>query len=116
MADVLLGVALSVAAAYVVAVAYLYRRLFVPSPARRDEELELTPWEFHADYEDFDLVTADGIGFGGWFLRQPGSPQTVVVSSGHKGLRDDCLGVAVALWRKGFNVLLYSYRGTPGSD
>jgi fermentation-respiration switch protein FrsA (DUF1100 family) len=38
------------------------------------------------------------------------------VSGGHKGQRQNSLGIAAALWRKGFNVILYSYRGMPGSD
>jgi dipeptidyl aminopeptidase/acylaminoacyl peptidase len=75
-----------------------------------------TPWEFQADYEEVDLVTADGISFGAWYFRQPGSPQTVIISGGHKGQRQNVLWIAVALWRKGFNVLVYSYRGMPGSD
>jgi dipeptidyl aminopeptidase/acylaminoacyl peptidase len=40
----------------------------------------------------------------------------VIISGGHKGQRQGALGIAVALWRKGFNVILYSYRGMPGSD
>jgi fermentation-respiration switch protein FrsA (DUF1100 family) len=63
-----------------------------------------------------ELVTADGINFGAWLFRQPGSPQTVIVSGGHKGQRQGSLGISAALWRKGFNVILYSYRGWPGSD
>jgi fermentation-respiration switch protein FrsA (DUF1100 family) len=63
-----------------------------------------------------ELVTADGITFGAWHFRQPGSPQTVIVSGGHKGQRQGSLGISAALWRKGFNVILYSYRGWPGSD
>jgi fermentation-respiration switch protein FrsA (DUF1100 family) len=61
-------------------------------------------------------VTADGINFGAWHFRQPGSPQTIIVSGGHKGQRSGALGICVALWRKGFNVITYSYRGMPGSD
>src|SRR5216684_2325935 len=48
------------------------------------------------------------------------SPMTYValaaVSGGHKGQRQGSLGISAALWRKGFNVILYSYRGMPGSD
>src|SRR3977135_2738275 len=94
----------------------LYRKLFVPnSPAWLDDFL-FTPWEFQADYEEGELVTADGVHFGAWLFRQPGSPQTVICSPGHKGQRQSMLGVCVALWRKGFNVVTYSYRGMPGSD
>jgi uncharacterized protein len=96
--------------------AVLYRRLFVPARSAFLDDFEFTPWEFQADYEEVDLTTADGISFGAWFFRQTGSPQVIVISPGHKGRRQDLLGIAIALWRKGFNVVAYSYRGMPGSD
>src|ERR1700716_1244929 len=95
---------------------YLYRRAFVPARPRPLDDFTFTPFEFQADYEDVELVTADGVNFGAWLFRQPGSPQTVIVSGGHKGQRQGSLGISAALWRKGFNVILYSYRGMPGSD
>jgi len=94
----------------------LYRRLFVPPRSEFLDDFWFTPWEFQADYEEIDLTTADGVAFGAWFFRHTGSPQVIVISPGHKGRRQDLLGIAVALWRKGFNVLCYSYRGMPGSD
>src|ERR1700694_4167330 len=101
---------------YVVASYYLYRRAFVPPKPRPLDDFTFTPFEFQADYEEVELVTADRINFGAWHFRQPGSPQTVIVSGGHKGQRQGALGISAALWRKGFNVILYSYRGWPGSD
>src|SRR3984893_12277714 len=102
--------------AYLGACAFLYRRLFVPNRSAWLDDFLFTPWEFQADYEEVELETADGVHFGAWFFRQPGSPQTVVVSPGHKGQRQAVLGICVSLWRKGFNVVTYSYRGMPGSD
>ena len=100
-----------------VALSYrLYRRAFLPPRPMWLDDFTFTPSEFQADYEEVDLTTADGVNFGAWHFRQPGSPQTVIVSGGHKGQRQGVLGIAVALWRKGFNVVLYSYRGMPGSD
>jgi fermentation-respiration switch protein FrsA (DUF1100 family) len=112
---------LAVAAAVVLvlyfALSYqLYRRAFVPDPPTALDDFTFTPFEFQADYEEAELVTADGVSFGAWHFRQPGSPQTVIVSGGHKGQRQNSLGISAALWRKGFNVILYSYRGMPGSD
>jgi dipeptidyl aminopeptidase/acylaminoacyl peptidase len=112
---------LAVAAAVVLvlyfALSYqLYRRAFVPDPTTALDDFTFTPFEFQADYEEVELVTADRVSFGAWHFRQPGSPQTVIVSGGHKGQRQNSLGISAALWRKGFNVILYSYRGMPGSD
>lgn len=107
----LLLVVLFVALSY-----HLYRRAFVPPRPAFLDDFAFSPFEFQADYEEVDLVTADGINFGAWHFRQPGSPQTVIISGGHKGQRQSSVGIAVALWRKGFNVIAYSYRGMPGSD
>jgi fermentation-respiration switch protein FrsA (DUF1100 family) len=109
-------VALGLIAIYVVLAYVVYHRAFVPMRPFYLDDFSFTPYEFQADYEDVELVTADGVAFGAWYFRQPGSPQTVIISGGHKGQRQGALGVAVALWRKGFNVILYSYRGMSGSD
>ena len=109
-------VAAGLVASYLAAGILVYRRAFLPPRPYFLDDFTFTPWEFQADCEEVDLVTADGISFGAWFFRQPGSPQTIVISGGHKGQRQGSLGVAVALWRKGFNVLLYSYRAMPGSE
>src|SRR2546429_6224253 len=94
----------------------VYRRAFLPPRMTWLDDFTFAPFEFQADYEEVELVTADGVNFGAWHFRQPGSPQTVIISGGHKGQRQGALGIAVSLWRKGFNVVLYSYRGMPGSD
>jgi fermentation-respiration switch protein FrsA (DUF1100 family) len=113
---VLGGLIAMLAAAFLVLAAILYRRLFRPATPTFLDDFAFTPWEFQVNYEDVDLLTADGIAFGAWFFRQSGSPQVIVISPGHKSRRESLLGIAVALWRKGFNVLVYSYRGMPGSD
>ena len=109
-------VALVLLAIYVALAYVVYHRAFVPVRPSSLEDFSFTPFEFQADYEDVELVTADGVNFGAWYFRQPGSPQTVIISGGHKGQRQGALGIAVALWRKGFNVVLYSYRGMSGAD
>ncbi len=109
-------VALALIAIYVVLAYVVYYRAFVPVRPFYLDDFSFTPYEFQADYEDVELVTADGVAFGAWYFRQPGSPQTIIVSGGHKGQRQGALGISVSLWRKGFNVILYSYRGMSGSD
>ena len=101
---------------YVLVSYIVYRRAFVAARPQFLDDFTFTPFEFQADSEEAELVTADGVNFGAWHFRQPGSPQTVIVSGGHKGQRTNSLGISAALWRKGFNVILYSYRGMPGSD
>src|SRR5882672_8993785 len=108
--------AVALVVAYIVVSYAVYRRAFVAAKPAFLDDFAFTPFEFQADSEEAELVTADGVSFGAWHFRQPGSPQTVIVSGGHKGQRTNSLGISAALWRKGFNVILYSYRGMPGSD
>src|SRR5260221_329185 len=103
-------------AIYVLIAYVVYRRAFVRDKPRFLDDFTFTPFEFQADSEEVEVVTADGISFGAWHFRQPGSPQTVIVSGGHKGQGQGGLGISIGLWRKGFNVIVYSYRGMPGSD
>jgi fermentation-respiration switch protein FrsA (DUF1100 family) len=112
----LIALAVLLSAVYVTVCVALYRRLFVPTPSIWADDFTFSPFEFQADYEEVALSTADGVSFGAWFFRQPGTPQAIVISPGHKGRRQDVLGIAVALWRKGFNVIAYSYRGMAASD
>jgi hypothetical protein len=65
----------------------IYRSAFIPARPSLLDDFTFTPFEFQADYEEVELVTADGINFGAWHFRQPGSPQTIIVSGGHKGQR-----------------------------
>src|SRR5438093_8077853 len=108
--------AAALVAVYVLISYGIYRRAFVPAKPAFLDDFTLPPLDVQADSDEVELVTADGITFGAWHFRQPGSPQTVIVSGGHKGQRQGSLGISAALWRKGFNVILYSYRGMPGSD
>src|SRR5262249_49013494 len=89
--------------AYLAVSVALYWRVFLPTRHDWLDDFRFTPWEFQADYEEVDLTAVDGIAFGAWFFRQTGSPQVIVISPGHKSRRQDVLGIAVALWRKGFN-------------
>ena len=48
-----------------VALSYqLYRRAFVPEKPSFLDDFTFTPFEFQADYEEVELVTADGVNFG----------------------------------------------------
>lgn len=103
-------------ALYALACSRLYRGLFLPDRRSWEEDFRFTPFEFQAEAEEVELESADGVRYGAWFLRQPGHPQVIVVSPGQRGRRQDVIGISVALWRKGFNVLCYSYRGMAGSE
>ncbi|MBV8528595.1 MAG: alpha/beta fold hydrolase [Candidatus Dormibacteraeota bacterium] len=99
------------ALAWAAACALVYRGAF----GRRAPDPRLaTPSDFGVEHEALDLRTADGVSLAAWYL--PGTrPAAIVVSSGYRRHPGEVLGIAVALQREGFHVVVHGWRGTPGS-
>lgn len=70
-----------------------------------------TPWELDVDHETVTFVTADGVPLHAWFLPRPDRRRSIVVLHGYRGDKSQVLGVSCSLWRQGFNVLLFDFRG-----
>jgi fermentation-respiration switch protein FrsA (DUF1100 family) len=70
-----------------------------------------TPYELDVPWEDVRIPTNGHDTIAGWWLPRPTSNQVVVVCYGYRNRRADMLGVGAALWRHGFNVLLFDYHG-----
>lgn len=81
-----------------------------------DPSFTFSPWELGAEHEEWEFRTADGIALRGWFLPRPGSSPTVVSLHGYRGHMGQLLGISTNLWRAGFNVLLFDFRGRGRSD
>ncbi|MBV8445460.1 MAG: alpha/beta fold hydrolase [Candidatus Dormibacteraeota bacterium] len=100
------------AVAWAAACAVVYYRAF---GRRRFDPRMTTPDDYGAAHEVLQVRTDDGVSLAAWFL--PGRlPAAVVVSGGYRGRAGDVLGISTALQREGFNVAVYGWRGTPGSD
>lgn len=81
-----------------------------------DPSFTFTPWELGAHHEEWEFQTADGVTLRGWFLPRPGTGPTVVSLHGYRGHMGQVLGISTNLWRAGFNVLLFDFRGRGRSD
>jgi fermentation-respiration switch protein FrsA (DUF1100 family) len=101
--------------ALVTAAGYIVQQL-TESPAPRRVQLGLTPWELGIPFEEVCFPAEDGATLRGWLLTRPESDRVVVGLHGYRGRRSDLLGVAASLWRGGYNVLLFDYRGHGESD
>ena len=77
----------------------------------RPADFTFTPWETDAAHEIADFTTSDGVRLHGWFLRHESESRVVVVMHGYRGEKSDVLGMSTALWRAGFDVLLFDFRG-----
>lgn len=76
-----------------------------------DVSFTFTPWELGVEHEDVEFETADGVPLRGWLLPRPETPRTIVSLHGYRGHMAQLLGISTLLWRAGFNVLLFDFRG-----
>jgi fermentation-respiration switch protein FrsA (DUF1100 family) len=106
MAGVLAGVA-----------AYAARRISGPTPLeRRNLTYTFTPFEIGIAHEAITFAAADGVRISGWWLARPESNRVVIGCHGHRGSKDELLGIGSGLWRAGMNVLVFDFRGRGASD
>ncbi len=109
VAGALAGGALGVAA---------YTSHVLNGPRRPDPlgAFSFTPWEVRVPFEPVSFAAEDGVTLRGWWLPCEGSQRVVVGYTGHKGVKQDLLGIGSGLWRAGNNVLLFDFRGCGESD
>ena len=84
--------------------------------APRFEDSMFSPFEMSVDAEDAEFTTRDGVTLRGWLLHRPEIRRTIVVMHGYRGNKTHLLGISSNLWRMGFNVLLFDFRGRGASD
>lgn len=109
VAGALAGGALGVAA---------YTAHVLNGPRRPDPlgGFSFTPWEVRVPFESVSFASEDGVILRGWWFPCVGSQRVVVGYTGHKGVKQDLLGIGSGLWRAGNNVLLFDFRGCGESD
>lgn len=74
-----------------------------------------SPWEVQVPYEPVEFQTADGITLRGWWFPRA-SDRVVIGLTGHRGAKQDLLGIGSSLWRAGNTVLLFDFRACGESD
>lgn len=88
-----------------------------PEPRRSFlDAYTFTPWELGVPFEVVSFTSADGLRLSGWWLPQAQSRGVVVGCHGHGGRKDDMLGIGTSIWRAGYSVLLFDFRGRGESD
>ena len=83
----------------------------ISGPQRPPLDYAFTPFEVQVPSEDVTLTASDGTRLAGWWLDQPASERVAVVCHGHRGSKADMLGIGPGLWREGWSVLLFDFRG-----
>jgi dipeptidyl aminopeptidase/acylaminoacyl peptidase len=101
---------LSAAATLWLAAAWLVERM--TAPGRPVAEVRgFTPFETGVSWQDVAVAAEDGSSMPGWLLLASDAAPAILACGGYRGRRADLLGISSALWRAGFNVLLFDYRG-----
>ncbi len=106
--------AIVVIALVVVAAAWLFQRQLIYLPSGRVPPPASVGLP---DAEPVQIVTADGLDLGGWFVpaMTAGPAPAVLVCNGNAGNRAGRAPLAVALSEAGLGVLLFDYRGYGGN-
>ena len=91
---------------------YVARVLTDPKRPSTMDTYTMTPFETGADFEQvaFPQVRGGQLLHGWWFPR-PETRRVIVGCHGYRSSKSELIGIATALWRAGFNVLLFDYHG-----
>ena len=91
---------------------YVARRLTAPNVASYLDDFIVTPFETGVAWEDIRIPTRnEEHPLVGWWFPRPESDRVIVCCAGYRGSKSDLIGIGSALWRAGFNVLLFDYHG-----
>lgn len=91
---------------------YVANELTRPAHPTPSDDYVFSPFETGADFEDITFPSErDGRRVRGWWLSRPETNRVVVCCPGYRGNRWQLVGIGTALWRAGFNVLLFDYPG-----
>ncbi|MDP8299693.1 MAG: alpha/beta hydrolase [Candidatus Tantalella remota] len=84
-----------------------YSNLFFPTAS-----MEETPQAAGLEYEDVYFSSSDGTSLNGWFIPQVDKPRgTILFCHGNAGNISHRLEIITMLYRLGFNVFIFDYRG-----
>ncbi len=91
---------------------YVARKLTAPNSASYLDDFTITPFETGIAWEDIHIPTAnEERPLVGWWFPRPETDRVLVGCAGYRGSKSDLIGIGSAMWRAGFNVLLFDYHG-----
>jgi uncharacterized protein len=107
----LLSGALGVIGGVLGAAWYVSTRVSPNRPRTYMDAYTFTPWELGVPYEAIAFQSTDGLRLSGWWLPQSATAPVIICCHGHSGSKADNLGIGTNLWRAGYNVVLFDFRG-----
>jgi len=83
---------------------------------RRVPDAPSDPAQYGLTYEEVVFPSRDGLTLRGWFILAPEARGTVVFCHGHAGSMDPDVRYVPALHERGYNVLMFDFRGHGRSE
>ncbi|MEQ9366599.1 MAG: alpha/beta hydrolase [Leptospirales bacterium] len=95
-----------------------YAAYSINSRRKRDliDDYFITPYELKVPHRDISFQSADGYNLKGWLFENAESDRVLVGLTGRRVAKDSLIGIGTGLWRAGFNVLVFDFRGRGESD
>ncbi|HEX6543402.1 MAG TPA: alpha/beta fold hydrolase [Ktedonobacterales bacterium] len=94
---------------------YVAMSLTKPQRPNITDQYTMSPYETGVDFEEVTFASHGEHTLHGWWLNRPETNRVIVGCAGYRGSKSQLVGIGSMLWRAGFNVLLFDYRGH-GSD
>jgi dipeptidyl aminopeptidase/acylaminoacyl peptidase len=83
---------------------------------RRVPDTPSDPAQYGLTYEEVAFPSRDGLTLRGWFIPAPEARGTVVFCHGHAGSMDPDVKYAPAFHERGYNILMFDFRGHGRSE
>jgi alpha-beta hydrolase superfamily lysophospholipase len=83
---------------------------------RRVPDAPSDPAQYGLPYEGVAFTSRDGLTLCGWFIPAPEAKGTVIFCHGHAGSMDPDVKYAPAFHERGYNVLMFDFRGHGRSE
>lgn len=90
---------------------YVSTRVSPTPPRTYQDAYTFTPWELSVPFEDVTLHSADGLRLAAWWMPHSAAAPVIICCHGHSSTKADNLGIGTNLWRAGYNILLFDFRG-----
>lgn len=91
---------------------YVAHVLTAPKRPTSTDDYVMTPFETGVPSEDIRIPTErEDRTLDGWWFPRPETDRVIIGLTGYRGAKSELIGIGSALWRAGFNVLLFDYHG-----
>lgn len=91
---------------------FVAHRLTAPNASTYMDDFTMTPFETGVPFEHIRIPSCNAQRpLVGWWFPRPETDRVLIGCTGYRGSKSDLIGIGSAMWRAGYNVLLFDYYG-----